>query len=107
MSAFCDDSSSPLLYTLFTGSVMSDPEDSQNDLREQSVDMSSGTSPEGSFDDVPSSPDLPKAATRTRRKLNSDEEDEDFIPEELPKKDDAATSSKKKKAIRKEYASSG
>ena len=88
---------------------MSEAEDSQNDLREQSVDMSSGTSPEGSYDDVLSSPDLPKAATRARRKLNSDEEDEDFIPEELSKKDDtaknttaAASSSKKRKDIRKE-----
>ena len=102
---------STILY--FTRSDMSDAEDSQNDFKEQSVDMSSGTSPKGSYDDVPSSPDLPKAATRARRKLNSDEEDEDFIPKELPKKDDAAksttaaTTSKKKIAIRKEYASSG
>ena len=59
---------------------MSGTDDSQNDFREENVDMSSGTSPEGSYDDMPSSPDLPKAATRARRKLNSDEEDEDFVP---------------------------
>jgi len=93
---------------------MSASDDSENNFREQSGDLDSGTSPEESFDDVPSSPDLPKAAIRTRRKLNSDEEDEDFIPDEVPPKSKqdksvkdtaAATSSQKKKAIRKEYAS--
>ena len=102
---------SSILY--FTGSEMSGSDDSQNDFREKNVDMSSGTSPDESNDDVPSSPDLPKATTMAGRKLNSDEEDEDFIPKELPKKDATAkstavaTSSKKKKVIRKEYASLG
>ena len=73
---------------------MSDAEDSENNFREQSVELDSGTSPESSsFSDpgTPSSHGLPKAATRARKKLNSDEEDSDFVPKEvLSKKQERA-----------------
>ncbi|KAE8820399.1 hypothetical protein D1007_01542 [Hordeum vulgare] len=61
-----------------------DEQDSQNDFREQSVEMDSGTSPEKSASDPssPSSHGFPKAATRQRKKLNFDEEDSDFVLEE-------------------------
>ena len=69
---------------------MSDQSDSQN-LSEQQVQMSEGTSPSSSSDDgsrsTPSN--LPKAATRQRKKRTSDSEDEDYIAEE-----DEATSKK-------------
>ena len=62
--------------------------------------MSEGTSPSSSYDDgsrsTPSN--LPKAATRTRKKRNSDSEDEDYVAVE-----DEATS--KKKVLKKEYGS--
>ena len=60
---------------------MSSAEDSENNFREQSVEMDSGTSPESSSSSDPGTPSshgLPKAATRARKKLNSDEEDSDF-----------------------------
>ena len=57
---------------------MSGLDDSQNNFKERNVDMSSGSSPEASS----SSYDLPKAATKARKKLISDEEDSDFVPEE-------------------------
>ena len=60
--------------------------------------MSEGTSPSGSYDEgsrsTPSN--LPKAATRTRKKRNSDSEDEDYVAVE-----DEITS--KKKVLKKEY----
>ena len=62
--------------------------------------MSEGTSPSNSFDDgsrsTPSN--MPKAATRTRKKRTSDLEDEDYVAVE-----DEATS--KKKVQEKEYGS--
>src|SRR4051812_14634904 len=61
-------------------------EDDQNDLREPGIDADPGTSPEArSFasDDNPSSHDVPKAATRARKKLNLDEEDSNFVPKEI------------------------
>ena len=62
---------------------MSDQSDSQN-LSEQQVQMSEGTSPSSSSDDgsrsTPSN--LPKAATRQRKKRISDSEDEDYVAEE-------------------------
>ncbi|KAI4994332.1 hypothetical protein ZWY2020_029380 [Hordeum vulgare] len=63
---------------------MSGSEDSQNEFREQSVEMDSGTSPEKSASNPssPSSHGLPKPSTRQRKKLVSDEEDSDFMPEE-------------------------
>ncbi|KAI5012108.1 hypothetical protein ZWY2020_024242 [Hordeum vulgare] len=63
---------------------MSSSEDSQNDFREESMDVDSGTSPEktASHPGTPSYHDTPKASTRSRKKLNSDEEDANFIPEE-------------------------
>ena len=66
---------------------------------EPNVDLEAGTSPEQSFEDpgTPSSHGLPKAATRARKKKDSDEEDEDFQPEEV-------TSKKKKATVHKEYA---
>lgn len=100
---------------------MSGSKDSENDFREPSVDLEAGTSPEASSSSedpgTPSSHGLPKAATRARRKLNSDEEDSYFVPEEvLAKKQqekkekaarkatDAATSTKR--PVRNEYAGS-
>ena len=63
--------------------------------------MSEGTSPSSSYDEgsrsTPSN--LPKAATRTRKKRTSDSEDEDYVAFE-----DEATS--KKKVLKKEYGSS-
>ena len=59
---------------------MSDQSDSQNKSEEQ-VQLSEGTSPSGSYDEgsrsTPSN--LPKAATRTRKKKTSDSEDEDYV----------------------------
>ena len=76
---------------------MSDQSDSQN-MSEEQVQMSQGTSPSSSSDDgsrsTPSN--LPKAATRARRKRNSDSEDEDYVAAE-----DEATS--KKVVLKKEY----
>ena len=76
---------------------MSDQSDSQNKSEEQ-VQLSEGTSPSSSYDDgsrsTPSN--LPKAATRTRKKRTSDSEDEDYVAVE-----DEATS--KKKVLKKEY----
>ena len=62
---------------------MSEASDSQNKSEEQ-VNLSEGTSPSSSYDEgsrsTPSN--FPKAATRQRKKRNSDSEDEDFVIEE-------------------------
>ena len=94
---------------------MSSAEDSENNFKEQSVEMDSGTSPESSSSSDPGTPSshgLPKAATRARKKLNSDEEDSDFVPEEiLAKKQEKAAkkaaneATSSRRAVRKEYAS--
>ena len=59
---------------------MSDQSDSQNRTEEQ-VQMSEGTSPSSSYDEgsrsTPSN--LPKAATRSRKKKTLDSEDEDYV----------------------------
>src|SRR3989337_4436953 len=77
---------------------MSDQSDSQNKSEEQ-VNMSEGTSPSSSYDEgsrsTPSN--LPKAATRTRKKRTSDSEDEDYVATE-------EEVSSKKKMLKKEYA---
>ena len=77
------------LLTVFL--KMSDQSDSQNKSEEQ-VQLSEGTSPSSSYDEgsrsTPSN--LPKAATRTRKKKTSDFEDEDYVVVE-----DEATSRKK------------
>ena len=77
---------------------MSDQSDSQNRSAEQ-IHLSEGTSPSSSLDEgsrsTPSN--LPKAATRQRRKRTSDSEDEDYKAEE-----DEATS--KKVVLKKEYS---
>ena len=88
------------IYTqLFTGSVsaMSEGSDSQNKSEEQ-VNLSEGTSHSSSYDDGSKSTpsNLPKAATRTRKKRTSESEDEDFVIEE------EVTS--KKKVLKKEYS---
>ena len=76
---------SSIIYSQGQQSVcnMSDQSDSQN-LSEQQVVMSEGTSPSSSSDDgsrsTPSN--LPKAATRQRKKRTSDSEDEDYVAEE-------------------------
>ena len=78
---------------------MSNQSDSQNKSEEQ-IHMSEGTSPSSSSDEgsrsTPSN--LPKAATRTRKKRTSESEDEDYMAEE-----DEATS--KKVVLKKEYGS--
>ena len=78
---------------------MSDQGDSQNREEEQ-IHMSEGTSPSSTSDDgsrsTPSN--LPKAATRARRKRTSDSKDEDYVAV-----DDEATT--KKKVVKKEYGS--
>ena len=70
---------------------MSDQSDSQNRSEEQ-VQLSEGSDPSSSYDEgsrsTPSN--LPKAATRTRKKKTSDSEDEDYVAIE-----DEATSRKK------------
>ena len=77
---------------------MSDQSDSQNRLEEQ-MDLSEGTSPSTTDEGSRSTPsNLPKAATRQRRKRTSDSEDEDYKAEE-----DEATS--KKVVLKKEYGS--
>src|SRR4051812_27848130 len=77
---------------------MSDQSGSQN-MSEQPVHMSEGTSPSSSSDEgsrsTPSN--LPKAATRQRKKRTSDSEDEDYVAEE------EATS--KKVVLKKEHGS--
>ena len=74
---------------------MSDQSDSQNKSEEQ-VQLSEGTSPSSSYDEgsrsTPSN--LPKAATRTRKKRTSYSEDEEYVVAE-----DEATS--KKKVVKK------
>ena len=76
---------------------MFDQSDSQN-RSEQQVQMSEGSDPSSSYDEgsrsTPSN--LPKAATRTRKKRTSDSEDEDYVAVE-----DEATS--KKKVLKKEF----
>ena len=78
-------SMSSIIYSQGQQSVcsMSDQSDSQN-LSEQQVVMSEGTSPSSSSDEgsrsTPSN--LPKAATRQRKKRTSDSEDEDYVAEE-------------------------
>ena len=81
---------------------MSDQSDSQNREEEQ-IHMSEGTSPSSTSDEgnrsTPSN--LPKAATRTRKKRTSDSEDEDYVAAE-----DEATSKKvvlKKECLSKEH----
>ena len=77
---------------------MSDQSDSQN-RSEEHMDLSEGTSPSTSDDGSRSTPsNLPKAATRQRRKRTSDSKDEDYKAEE-----DEATS--KKVVPKKEYGS--
>ena len=79
--------------------MMSDQSDSQNKSEEQ-VQLSEGTSPSSSYDEgsrsTPSN--LPKAATRSRKKRTYDSQDEDYVAVE-----DEATS--KKKVLKKEYGS--
>ena len=62
---------------------MSEGSDSQNKSEEQ-VNLSEGTSHSSSYDDGSKSTpsNLPKAATRTRKKRTSESEDEDFVIEE-------------------------
>ena len=78
-------STSSIIYSQGQQSVcsMSDQSDSQN-MSEQQVVMSEGTSPSSSSDEgsrsTPSN--LPKAATRQRKKRTLDSEDEDYMAEE-------------------------
>ena len=86
-------STSSIIYSQGQQSVicsMSDQSDSQNKSVEQ-IHMSEGTSPSSTSDEgsrsTPSN--LPKAATRARRKRTPDSEDEDYVAAE-----DEATSKK-------------
>ena len=69
---------------------MSDQSDSQN-RSEEEVQLNESSDPSSSYDEgsrsTPSN--LPKAATRTRKKKTSDSEDEDYVAVE-----DEATSKK-------------
>ena len=74
-------SSIPLYPLYFTGAgvSMSNLSNSQNRSEEHSVDLDAGSSPEESYHPGErSSPSLPPTATRTRKKTNSDDEDEGF-----------------------------
>ncbi|KAI5017101.1 hypothetical protein ZWY2020_037479 [Hordeum vulgare] len=75
-------------------------DDSQTDFEEPCVELNLGTSPKKSDSDHGSysSHGLPKVSTRQRKKLNSNEEDSDFVREE--------SSAPPKKAVRKISASS-
>nr|XP_020155493.1 titin-like [Aegilops tauschii subsp. strangulata] len=75
---------------------MSEASDSQNKSEEQ-VNLSHDTSPSSSYDEGSRSTpnNLPKAATRQRKKRTYESEDEDFVIEE------EVTS--KKKVLKKEY----
>ena len=76
---------------------MSDVSDSQN-RSEQHEEQSEGSSHnESYYEGERSSPDLPKAATRTRKKKTSDSEDEDFVASETAQK-------KKRVVLAKEYS---
>ena len=79
----------------FAVSTMSDQSDDQN-MSEEQVNMSEGTSPSSSSDEgsMSTPSNLPKAGTKTRKKKTFDTDDEDFVADE-------ATS--KKKVLRKEY----
>ena len=78
---------------------MSSASDSQNEP-EQNDDLNEGSSPNESYDEgnrsTPSN--LPKAATRTKKKTTSNTEDEDFVASEA--------SSKRNAVLRKEYGTS-
>ena len=95
ISAFCDAHPFYLIYNYSQGQQsvfcsMSDQSDSQNREEEQ-IHMSEGTSPSSTSDEGSRSTrsNLPKAATRDRRKRTSDSEDEDYVAAE-----DEATSKK-------------
>ena len=76
---------SSIIYSQGQQSVcnMSDQSDSQN-LLEKQVQLSEGTSPTSASDEgsrsTPSN--MPKAATRQRKKKTSYSEDEDYVEEE-------------------------
>ena len=95
ISAFCDAHLFYLIYNSSQGQQsafcsMSDQSDSQNRSEEQ-MDLSVGTSPSTTDEGSRSTPsNLPKAATRARKKRTSDSEDEDYVVVE-----DEATSNKK------------
>ena len=76
---------------------MSDQSDSQN-RSEEHVQLSEGSDPSSTSDDgsrsTPSN--LPKAATRSRKKRTSESEDEDYVATE-------EEVSSKKKVLKKEY----
>ncbi|KAE8770787.1 40S ribosomal protein S5-1 [Hordeum vulgare] len=82
----------------FKSISMYDSYDSENDFREPTVEMDSGTSPErtSSHSVAPSSHDFPKEAMTFRKKRNSDKEDADFTPEEsIPEKQNERVTIKK------------
>src|SRR5215216_4502473 len=86
------------IYThLFTGSVseMSEACDSQNKSEGQ-ANLIEGTSPSSSYDEGSRSTprNLPKAATRQRKKKSSECEDQDFVAKEV---------TSKKKVLKKVY----
>src|ERR687897_101904 len=76
---------------------MSDQSDSQN-RSEEHVQMSEGSDPSSTSDDGSKSTpsNLPKAATRSRKKRTSESEDEDYVATE-------EEVSSKKKVLKKEY----
>ncbi|KAE8771357.1 putative receptor protein kinase ZmPK1 [Hordeum vulgare] len=84
---------------------MSSIDDSQNNFGEPHVESDSFTSPERTPSDpgTPNSHGMPKAATKSRKKLNSDEDDYDFVPVEFALQKQKEKSAVRK-VVRKEYA---
>ncbi|KAE8798024.1 hypothetical protein D1007_26760 [Hordeum vulgare] len=74
-------------------------------LRSEMADLPRGTSPESSpfYPETPSSHGLPKAATKSRKKLNYHEEDSNFVPE-VPTPEKQKEKSAVKKTVTKEYS---
>ena len=65
---------------------MSSASDNQK-VSEQHEDLSEGSSPEGSYcEGIRSSPELPRASAKTRKKRNSDDEVDDFVASEATSK---------------------
>ncbi|KAE8784012.1 40S ribosomal protein S27 [Hordeum vulgare] len=74
----------PRSYSFNDNGLMFGSDDSQNISSKPHAESDSGTSLERTPSDpgTVSSHGMPKAATRSRRKLNSDEESADFVPDE-------------------------
>ncbi|KAE8819493.1 nucleolysin tiar [Hordeum vulgare] len=83
---------------------MSGSDDSQNNFNEPHAESYLGTSRERTPSDPGTSRShgMPKAVTRSRKKMNSDEEDSNFVPE-VPAPDKQKEKAAVRKVVRKEY----